>query len=131
MSVLKRWFEEVWNQGREATIDELLAPDAKVHGLADADGNEVSGVEPFRAYWRAFRTTFSDIHIDVQDIVTEGDLSVARFVVTARHTGEGLGKPPKGNPVEFSGMTMVRIEDGKLVEGWNNVDFATMVQQIG
>jgi hypothetical protein len=50
MSILQRWFDEVWNRGREASIDELLAPDAKVHGLVDADCNEVSGIEPFRSY---------------------------------------------------------------------------------
>ena len=52
----------------------------------------------------------------VEDVVTEGDLTVARCVVTARHTGEGLGKAPKGNPIHFTGMTMARIKDGKIAE---------------
>ena len=131
MSIQARWFEEVWNQGREATIDELLAPNVKGHGLTSPDGKEVDGIESFRAFWKLFRGAFSDIHITIQDIVTEGDLSVARFVTTAKHTGEGLGKAPKGNPVKFSGMTMVRIKDGKIVESWNNIDFTTMSQQLG
>jgi predicted ester cyclase len=131
MSIQRRWFEEVWNQGREATIDELCDPNVRGHGLVDPQGNQVAGIESFRAFWRAFRSAFSDIHVDVQDTVTEGDLAVARYVVTGRHTGEGLGMSPKGNPVEFTGMTIVRIKDGKIVESWNNVDFATMTQQIG
>ena len=130
MSIQRRWFEEVWNQGREATIDELLAPDVVGHGLVDPNGNEVKGIESFRSFWRAFQATFSDIHVDVQEVVTEGDLSVVRFVVTAKHTGEGVGKPAKGKPVKFAGMTMVRIKDGRIAESWNNVDFMTMYQQM-
>jgi predicted ester cyclase len=68
--------------------------------------------------------------VDVQDTVTEGDLGVARFVVTGKHTGDGVGKPPKGKPVKFAGMTMVRLKDGKIVESWNNIDFMTMYQQM-
>jgi hypothetical protein len=45
MSIQRRWFEEVWNQGREATIDELLAPDVVGHGLVDPNGNEVTGID--------------------------------------------------------------------------------------
>jgi steroid delta-isomerase-like uncharacterized protein len=130
MSIQKRWFEEVWNQGREATIDELLAPEVVGHGLTDSAGNEVTGIESFRDFWRAFRSAFSDIHIDVQDTVTEGDLGVARFVTTGKHTGEGIGKPPTGKPVKFTGMTMVRVKDGKIVESWNNIDFMTMLKQL-
>jgi predicted ester cyclase len=50
--------------------------------------------------------------------------------VTARHTGEGLGKPPKGRNLKITGMTMVRIKDGKIAESWNNIDFMSMYQQM-
>jgi steroid delta-isomerase-like uncharacterized protein len=130
MTILNRWFEEVWNQGRESTIDELLATDAVAHGLVDGNGKEITGIESFRAYFRSFRSALSDIHLDVQDTICEGDLQVARFVLTARHTGEGLGKPPKGRSLKTTGMTIIREKDGKIVEGWNNVDFMTMFQQM-
>ena len=130
MSIQRRWFEEVWNQGREATIDELLDPNVKAHGLTDPNGNEIDGIESFRSFYRLFRAAFSDIHIAIEDTVTEGNLGVARFVATGEHTGDGLGKPPKGNAVRFTGMTIVRVKDGKIVESWNNIDFATMYQQM-
>jgi predicted ester cyclase len=50
--------------------------------------------------------------------------------VTGVHTGEGIGKPPTGKPVKFTGMTMVRLRDGKIIESWNNFDFMTMYKQI-
>ena len=130
MTILSRWFEEVWNKGRESAIDEILYHKAAGHGLQGPDGVEVAGMESFKAFYRQFRAAFSEIHVVVEDVITEGDLTVARCVVTAKHTGEGLGKPPKGNAVHFTGMTMARIKEGKIVEAWNNFDFMTMFQQM-
>jgi predicted ester cyclase len=130
MTILHRWFEEVWNQGRESAIDEMSYHDVHGHGLKASDGNEVQSMEAFKAYYRQMRAALSDIHVTVEDVITEGDLTVARCTVTAKHTGEGLGKPPKGNPIQFSGMTMARIKEGKIAEAWNNFDFMTMVQQM-
>ena len=130
MTIQERWFEEVWNQGREATIDELLDPNAKGHGLSGPDGKEVDSVGAFKEFYQLFRAALSDIHVAVEDTVTEGDLAVARCVVTAKHTGEGLGKSPKGRPLRFTGITIVRVKDGKIVESWNNYDFMTMYQQM-
>jgi steroid delta-isomerase-like uncharacterized protein len=130
MTILNRWFEEVWNQGREAGIDELMAPDAVAHGLVDGEGSEIIGVEPYRTFYRTFRSALSDVHVDVQEVIRERDLEVARFVVTARHTGEGLGKPPKGHNLKMTGMSIIRVKDGKIAEAWNNIDFATMFQQM-
>jgi steroid delta-isomerase-like uncharacterized protein len=130
MTILNRWFEEVWNKGQESTIDELLAPDAVAHGLVDGDGAEIAGIESYRAFYRSFRGAMSDVHVEVQDTISEGDLIAARFVVSARHTGEGLGKPAKGRNVNFTGMSIVRIKDGKIAEAWNNIDFAIMLQQM-
>jgi predicted ester cyclase len=130
MTIMHRWLDEVWNQGRESTIDELLDPNVVTHGLTDGEGNEVTGIDSFRRFWRDFRAAFSGLHIDVQDAVSEGDLCVARFVATARHTGEGFGKRPKGKPIKVAGMTMVRLKDGRIAEAWNNIDFLTMLQQM-
>jgi predicted ester cyclase len=130
MTLINRWFEEVWNKGREEAIDEMSWEDVPGHGLIGPDGKEVQGIESFKAHYRQLRAALSDIHVEVEEVVTEGDLTVARCVVTAKHTGEGLGKRPKGNLVNFTGMTMARIKDGKIVEAWNNFDFLTMFQQM-
>ena len=130
MSLQRRWYEEVWNQGRESAIDELAAPDVIAHGLKDADGNEVVGTEAFKVMFRAFRSALPDMHVEVQALIQQGDLSAARLVVTATHTGEGLGIAATGKRVTFTGMAMGREKDGKLVEAWNNFDFATMYQQM-
>lgn len=130
MSIMHRWFEEVWNKGRESAIDEMSTDQVSSQGLRSHDGKEFQDKEAFRAFYRQMQAGLSDIHIDVQHVVTEGDFCVARCVVTAKHTGEGLGKVPKGNPLRFTGMSMARIEDGKIAEAWNNFDFLTMYQQM-
>jgi hypothetical protein len=79
MTILHRWFEEVWNQGRESAIDEMSYHDVHGHGLKAPDGNEVQSMEAFKAYYRQMRAALSDIHVTVEDVITEGDLTVARW----------------------------------------------------
>jgi steroid delta-isomerase-like uncharacterized protein len=130
-SLIHRWFEEVWNKGREEAIDELFAEDGIAHGLADEAGQALRGPEEFKPFFRKFRDAFPDIQVIIEDCISEGDKVAARCRVRAQHTGEGLGVAATGNAVEFTGMSIVHIRDGKIVEGWNNFDFMRLFQQIG
>ena len=130
-TLIHRWFEEVWNKGRADTIDELLADECVVHGLADASGNEVRGPAEFRAFHAQFREAFPEIVVTVEDAISEGDLVAARCSVSGKHKGDSLGFKATNAPVEFTGMSIVRVKDGKFVEGWNNFDFLKMYQQLG
>ena len=130
-AVLQRWFEEVWNQGNSKTIDELLAQDGVIHGLVDASGQAVRGLEGFHEFHNQFRGAFSDLNISVDDVVAEGDRVVARCSVRGRHTGESLGFAATDAPVQFEGIAIVRIKDGKIVEAWNQFDFLEMNKQLG
>jgi steroid delta-isomerase-like uncharacterized protein len=130
MTFPERWFEEVWNKGRESAIDEMMSPDAKGNGLVDAEGKPVTGIETFKAFHRAFTSAFSNIRITVEDVLTEGDKIAARCVFTGTHTGEGIGKPASGRDVTMTGMTWIRLKDGKIVESWNNFDFAALHKQV-
>jgi steroid delta-isomerase-like uncharacterized protein len=130
-TLLHRWFNEVWNQGRESSISELMADDAIFHGIVDYGSNEVRGQDGFRAYYKELRTTFPDIHFTVEDAVVEGDRIAVRCVVTATHTGPGITPAPTQQPISVSGMVFARTRDGKLVEGWNNFDLLALYQQVG
>lgn len=126
-----RWFEAVWNQGSSSAIDEMLAPDVVVHGLKDAQGNAIRGSVAFREYHGAFRAAFPDLHVEVEDTIIEGDKVVSRCRVTATHLGPELGFAATGQRVEFTGMTIVRIADGRIAEAWNAFDFLGLFQQLG
>ncbi len=129
--LIKQWFEDVWNQGRAESIDEMLADDCVVHGLTDAQGKAVRGPAEFRGFHTQFREAFPDITVTVEDTIAEGDLVVARCSVRGQHAGHSLGIAATQSPVEFTGIAIVRVKDGKLVEAWNNFDFMTMYKQVG
>lgn len=131
VQVLHRWFEEVWNQGREEAIDELFAEDGIAHGLADENGQELRGPTGFKPFFRRFRDAFPDIQIVIEDCIAEGDKATARCTVRARHMGAGLGVAATNNAIEFTGICIVRVQDGKIAEAWNNFDFLSLNQQIG
>jgi steroid delta-isomerase-like uncharacterized protein len=130
-ALIRRWFEEVWNKGREEAIDEMFAADGVAHGLADDSGNELRGPSDFKPFFHKFRSAFPDMQIVIEDTVAEHDKVAARCTVRGKHQSESLGFAATGRSTEFTGMTIVRIESGKIVEAWNNFDFMRMFKQLG
>ncbi len=128
-TIIRRWFEEVWNLGRSELIDELRAPDAYATGLGQGTG-ESRGAEPFRAFYWNMRDTFPDLHVTVEDIVAEGDKVSVRITMEGTHMGDALAAAT-GRKVKFAGIVMARIVDGRIGEAWNNIDQLGLLQQIG
>jgi steroid delta-isomerase-like uncharacterized protein len=130
-ALIRRWFEEVWNKGREEAIDELFDEEGVAHGLADVAGGALRGPEGFKPFFRSFREAFPGIEVVVEDTVAEGDRVAARCTVRGHHRGDTLGFAATDSPVEFTGIAIVRASGGKIVEAWNNFDFMSMYQQLG
>ena len=131
VTLLHRWFDEVWNQGRAEAIDEMFACEGIAHGLTDESGNDLCGPEGFKPFFMNFRSSFPDLQVTIEDTLVDGDMIAARCTVRGVHSGDGLGLAATHQPVEFTGMTIVRVKDGKIVEAWNNFDFLGMYQQLG
>lgn len=129
--LLHRWFAEVWNKGRADAIQEMFAEDGIAHGLADESGAPLRGPANFKEFHTKFREAFPDVVVTVDDTVAEGDKVAARCSVRGKHTNDSFGVAATNSPVEFTGITIVRIRDGKIVEAWNNFDFMKMYRQIG
>jgi steroid delta-isomerase-like uncharacterized protein len=128
---IRRWFTEVWNEGREAAIDEMFAEDGVAYGLSDEAGAPLRGASGFKPFFRNFRGAFPDIEVSVEDTIAEGDRVAARCIVRATHAGDNLGFAATGKTVEITGIAIVRVRDGRIVEAWNNFDFMSMFQQLG
>ena len=126
-ALVQRWFDEVWTEGRVASIDALMAPSCMVHGL----GEDMPSPNGFKVFHAAYRNAFPDVKIGIDHMVAEGDIVAARWSGTGTHRGDGLGIPATHISVKFSGMTFARIQSGKLVEGWNVFDQLGMLQQLG
>jgi predicted SnoaL-like aldol condensation-catalyzing enzyme len=127
-TVMHRWFDEVWNQRRDSAIDELMTPDAVAHGLGP---EPVVGTAALKPFVRGFIGAFPDLQIRVVRCFSRDDLAAVHIHCTGTHTGDGLAGPPTERAVVFEGMVMARIRDGRIVEGWNCIDFLTMYQHLG
>jgi steroid delta-isomerase-like uncharacterized protein len=128
--LLTRWFEEVWNQKRKATILELFAPDGIAHGVND-QGGEIQGVAELLPFYERISGAFPDMKIVIEDGFSSGDKVIVRWSAEMHHHGDNLVIPPSGKKVAIGGMTMARIKDGKIVEAWDSWDKLGMLQQIG
>lgn len=129
-AVVVRWFEEVWNNNRDETIDELLAPDAIGHGLGETD-QDLQGPSGFRIFSRGIRQALPDVRIDIEDVVVEKNKVAARVLLTGTHQGSGFGVEPSGNRVRIRGIVLIDIKDGQIVHGWNSWDQLGFLRQIG
>jgi steroid delta-isomerase-like uncharacterized protein len=130
ISLMERWYREVWREGKNEIIYQLLAPDASLHGQIAPDV-ELKGPEGFITFAERIRSTFPDTEITVEDIFAVDDKVVARWVASGTHSGDGLGVPPSGKRIRIAGVTIVRFDHGKIVEGWDNWDRLGMLEQIG
>jgi len=121
-----RWFEEVWNKGRREAIAEMLPPDGVLHeGRTDS-----VGPEGFYAFYDRLKAAFSDFHVTVHNTIAEGDLSCVRWSCSCKHTGDGLGMPATHKTVHVTGMSMIRIANGRMAECWQNWDMLGLMEQI-
>ena len=102
--------------------------DCVIHGLPIGD---VHGREAIGDFYRGFFAGIPDANLAVEDILAEGDRVSARLVITGTHTGEFLGVPASGNPVDFAVISIFQIRDGDIVERWSVVDSLGLLQQIG
>jgi predicted ester cyclase len=121
-----RWFEQVWNRGRRDAIAEMITPDAVIH-----DGERVTvGPGAFYSFFDRMMSTFSETHVNVLDIIAEGDKICVRWECTCRHTGNGLGVAPTGRTIHITGISIMRLAGRFFAEAWQNWDMLGMREQI-
>jgi predicted ester cyclase len=123
-AVVREWFDQVWNRLDGSAIERLMASDGVVHGLAP---QPLRGPNQFKPFYDQLKNVLGDIRVDVERTIVQGDSCAVWCHVTARY----LGDPAANRRVDFYGMTMARVREGRIVEGWNSFDFLTMYQQLG
>jgi steroid delta-isomerase-like uncharacterized protein len=130
IQLMRRWFQEVWNEGKTQTVHDLLAPNAIAIGQAGPQV-EIRGPEEFVRFVEQIRGAFPDIQVKVEDVFAADDKVVLRWSGTMTHRGNGLGITATGKTVRSTGITISRFSNGQIVEGWDNWDQLGMWQQIG
>lgn len=127
-TVVRRLFEEVWNQGKMDAVGEILATDYIFH---EPVGGEVRGPEDFKQFVSMYRTAYPDLQFTIEDHIAEGDKVVTHWTSTGTHKGELMGISPTGVQVTVTGILIGRIAGGKIVEDCCNWDTLGMLQQLG
>ena len=130
-ALMRRWFQEVWNQGRVEAIHEMMSENCINHGLSEDPGQPLRGASGFLPFHTQFREAFPNIEVVVEDVIAEGDKVVARCSVRGQHEGDSLGMKATHAMVDFDGIAIARVKDGMFVESWNSFDFARMYKQLG
>lgn len=127
-SIVTRFADNVWNDGNLDTLEELAATDISAHfsGVGEIEGREAYGDAV-----QLYRSAFPDFTVEIDEMLSVDDTVVVRYTVHGTHEGELMGVSPTGSDVEIGGITIVRLEDGKVVEEWNQGDMLGMLQQIG
>ena len=126
--IVQRFFEEVWKQGKLNVIDEIFATDYTGY----LDGKlDIIGSDGLKQFVKTIRIGLPDIKPIIEDQIAEGDKVLTRWITTATHKGELFGIPATGIQVTWTGMSLYRMADGKIVERWKNADMHGLMQQLG
>ncbi|MCU0503861.1 MAG: ester cyclase [Anaerolineae bacterium] len=124
-AIARRAIDELWNGRNAEVIDELFAED--YHDPAVTAG--------LRAWKEAAIALFAeappDWHITIEDQIAEGDKVVTRWTWSFTHTVAFYGAAPTGKYISFTGISIYRLEGGKIVEGWFNGDGLGLQRQLG
>ena len=130
-AMVRRYFEEVLNQGHLALAEELNAPNWVYHDPAVPD---VRTLAEYTQWFTEVRKAFPDFQVTIEDLVAEGDQVVVRYSWRGTNTGaitRPVPLPATGRQVAASGMSLVRFVGGKGVEVWNEADSLGLFQQLG
>jgi steroid delta-isomerase-like uncharacterized protein len=123
--LIRRWIAFA-NTGFPGALDEYIAGDYVGHlpGFPDQDRAELERLE------RAFVKAFPDTKHSIEDLFAEGDRVVLRVISRGTHLGQFEGIAATGRRVEFTGMVIYRISNGRIAESWGEMDFARLMRQL-
>jgi hypothetical protein len=134
-ALVRKFFDEVWNNRNLDALDELYSPNFKLHALwqnTSAGGPiEATGIEPAKVVIGGWFTGFPDLVVAVDDQVGEDDLVGSRHSSMGTHTAAFMGMPATGKKAKVTGMTVTRCAGGKMVEAWTSWDALGMFEQLG
>ena len=119
-------YVEMINTHDPDQVDRFVAEDYINHNAFVADGREAN-----REWWTAFFTGLPDVRATMEDLVISGDRVVGRFIYRGTHSGNFVGIPASGNPIEMRSIDIWRVQNGMFVEHWDELNLMEVFQQVG
>jgi predicted ester cyclase len=127
-ALVRRYVEEFVDRSNFDLSEEIFVPNFVRY---DAGPDQVSRVEDLKHFFAMLHSGFPGFQSTIEDLLSEGDKVALRFTFRGIHQGEFMGIAPTGKEVTMSGIDILRIADGKLVEMWNQEDVLGMMRQLG
>lgn len=110
-------------------IHDTVAPGIVCHGFPA--GLNPHDHESYKEFFRIFRKSFSNMAFELTALIADDQFATARFKVACDHTGAFAGVAPTGNRIEFDGMVLYRMDDGRIAETWLHLNEVALLGQIG
>ncbi len=129
-AIVRRLVEQARNQRDLNVVDELFASTYVQRGRWP-EGTGPRGMDGFKQEVSMELAAFPDLHNTIEDMVAEGDKVATRWVARGTHQGELLGVAPTGKEVTWTGISIIRIESGKITELWGEHDGIGFARQLG
>jgi len=126
-AVVRRAFDEPW-RGRLGVVDELVTSDYIGHDPALPE--PLRGPEDVKDFIATYLVAFPDGRMTITMQLAEGDLVATRWVAQGTHEGDLMDVEPTGREVTVTGLTISRLEDGKISEEFRSWDFYGMLRQV-
>lgn len=127
--IIKRYFEEAWNQGKLEVLDEIIAPNYVNH--SPGMPNPPPGPEGLKPIIKGLRKAFPDLHFTIKNmVITENQVAI-HSIMSGTHEGDLFGLPATGKKINVNQLQIERIENGKIVEHWRQSDDLGMMRQLG
>jgi steroid delta-isomerase-like uncharacterized protein len=122
----------IWSTGDFRAADEIYAPGYVNHQHHDPeDLRDLQGLEAMKAFAAEFRQAFPDFYDSIDIQLAEGDMVATRFTSRGTHKGTFMGVEPTNKELSWTGKTIDRISEGKIVESWANWEMMGKLQQLG
>jgi predicted ester cyclase len=129
-ALARRFREELWNTGDLGIAAEIIHPDCLIHARIPFRTDFVRGPEALGQLVLFYHLAFSEVQVTAEQLIAEGDTVVVRWTARGRNTGDLLGLAPTGRVAVTSGMDVLRIADGKIVEGWVSWDTLSLLEDL-
>lgn len=127
--LIRRYFEEVWNNGKLDVLDEILSPDYINHNPGMP--NPVPGPEGLKPIITEIRKAFPDLKYVIENMVVSDTQVAVQTTMHGTHQADFFGIPPTNKVIKVSQMQIERIVNNKIVEHWRVTDEITLLKQLG
>jgi steroid delta-isomerase-like uncharacterized protein len=123
--LIRRFVQEIFVEGREESVDELVAEDFNSHTFTG------TGRANLKATMQRVHAALDDVGFAIDDLIAEGDRVVARLTASATQIGEFMGLQPSGRSYSVEEIHIFRLRDGRVAEHWHQMDTLGLMKQLG